>query len=322
MKRVTLVVLLLVLAAGLASAVPATARAQEAEPQVSVSASFDPPAATIGDRVVLRVRVQHSPDLVVSVERPNIRGGEVIGDAQPLTEPQPDGSVVTSYEFRYQLFALGEVEPGEIRVRWLQEDGTSGVVGRPGPVLTMVSVRAPGDEALRPLKPQLTVAGAPPAWLVPAGIAAAVVLGVAALAAVVVWWRRRRVAPPLEVAPVTAEERARERLDTLRGHRLDSEEAFQSYYGTIALAVRGYLAERFGFNATALTTTELERWMTSHGVDRWQARLVGGLLDRCDRAVYARQYPEPASADHDLTVAYEIVELSRPSAGEEERAAS
>jgi hypothetical protein len=54
--------------------------------------------------------------------------------------------------------------------------------------------------------------------------------------------------------------------------------------------------------------------MTSHGVDRWQARLVSGLLERCDLAVYARQYPDPASADHDLTVAFEIVELSRPQA--------
>lgn len=70
--------------------------------------------------------------------------------------------------------------------------------------------------------------------------------------------------------------------------------------------------------------------MTSHGVDRWQARLVSGLLDRCDRAVYARQYPDPASADHDLTVAFEIVELSRPridgdavdGATEDERVAS
>ena len=40
--------------------------------------------------------------------------------------------------------------------------------------------------------------------------------------------------------------------------------------------------------------------------------LVAGLLERCDDAVYAHRYPDFASADHDLTVAYEIVELSRP----------
>ena len=51
--------------------------------------------------------------------------------------------------------------------------------------------------------------------------------------------------------------------------------------------------------------------MVALGVERWQARLVSGLLDRCDGAVYARRRPDPSSADHDLTVAYEIVELSR-----------
>ncbi len=86
---------------------------------------------------------------------------------------------------------------------------------------------------------------------------------------------------------------------------------YDTYYGTISIVIRGYLQERFGFPATALTTRELERRMTAEGVERWQARLVGGLLDRCDRAVYARRRPDPASADHDLTVAFEIIELSR-----------
>ena len=76
------------------------------------------------------------------------------------------------------------------------------------------------------------------------------------------------------------------------------------FAGLIALAVEGIVMY--------WVMAVLERRMTGHGVDRWQARLVAGLLDRCDAAVYARRYPEPASADHDLTLAYEIVELGRP----------
>ena len=76
--------------------------------------------------------------------------------------------------------------------------------------------------------------------------------------------------------------------------------------------VRTYLAARFWFNATALTTRELRERFDAAGIGRWQARLADGLLERCDAAVYARARPDPASADHDLTVAYEIVELSRP----------
>ncbi|MDO9443732.1 MAG: hypothetical protein Q7K37_00300, partial [Dehalococcoidia bacterium] len=164
--------------------------------------------------------------------------------------------------------------------------------------------------------PQASVPGAPPVWLRPALIAATV-LAVASALGGLAWWALRSRRRPTAVA-VTAhgpEERARAQLDEVRGLALDDGEAFQRYYGTISLAVRGYLGERFAFNAAALTTAELERRMTGHGIDRWQARLVAGLLDRCDAAVYARRYPEPVSADHDLTLAYEIVELGRPEEG-------
>ena len=107
---------------------------------------------------------------------------------------------------------------------------------------------------------------------------------------------------------------ARDALDTLGAEAGPARLDYPAYYGGLAVTVRTYLAARFGFNAHALSTRELERRMVSHGVDRWQARLVAGLLERCDDAVYAHRYPDFASADHDLTVAYEIVELSRPQA--------
>jgi hypothetical protein len=114
------------------------------------------------------------------------------------------------------------------------------------------------------------------------------------------------------LAPATAEDRARRRLDAIGRAGLVGQGEMEVYYGELSIAVRDYLEERFGFRATALTTRELERRARSAGIDRWQARLVGGLLQRCDAAVYAGVWPDPASADHDLTLAYEIVELSRP----------
>lgn len=314
MRRAPRMLLLAIVATALAWGwgVSSEARAQVPEPTFDVSSSFDPPAATIGDRVTLTVRVRHTSDVVVTVERPAIEGAEVLGDAQPVTEVGADGSVVTTYAFRYQVFTLGEITPGLLRVHWLLDDGTTALTTRAGTVMTVIPVRAPGDLDLRPLKPQVGVPGAPPGWIQPAAIGGTLLLlGALVFTGLAMW--RRRPRDTYEVGPVAVPEgTARGRLDALRHVRLDSEEAFQHYYGEIALVVRGYLSERFAFNATALTTSELERRMTGHGVDRWQARLVGGLLDRCDRAVYARQYPEPASADHDLTVAYEIIELSRP----------
>jgi hypothetical protein len=51
--------------------------------------------------------------------------------------------------------------------------------------------------------------------------------------------------------------------------------------------------------------------MVESGIERWQARLVGELLKRCDLAIYAHTYPDPESANFDLTLAYEIIEFAR-----------
>jgi hypothetical protein len=294
----------------LAFALIATARAQEAPADVRVT--VNPPAATIGDLVRIRVIAEHDADVIVTAIPPEVPGADQLASAQPVTETLPNGREQTTTEFVIQPFTLAPVDPGTITVEWLREDSTSGAVEVDVPTIEVVAVRALNDTELRPLKPQVDVPGAPPAWVRPAAIAAVAVASLASMVvvALLAWrrWRRR----PLPAEPeYTAEDRAREALNRLTGHRLVTEEDFQFYYGALALIIRRYLEERFEFNATALTTTQLHERMTGSGVDRWQARLVGGLLGRSDAAIYARRYPDPDSADHDLTMAYEIVELSR-----------
>jgi len=293
-------------------AVATTPGAAQEAPAITVTSSFLPSAATVGERVALEVRVAHPADVLVSMPRPVFPSTDFVSEQLPREEPQADGSLVTVFEWTFQPFTLRTLDSGPVPVRWLRADGSRGVVEGAPVALPITSTRALDDETLRPLKPQASVPGAPPAWQRPALIAAAALALAGALGGLAWWARGRRRPAAVAVVEHGPEERARAQLDEVRGLALEDGEAFQRYYGTISLAVRGYLGERFAFNAAALTTAELERRMTGHGVDRWQARLVAGLLDRCDAAVYARRYPEPASADHDLTLAYEIVELGRP----------
>jgi hypothetical protein len=58
-----------------------------------------------------------------------------------------------------------------------------------------------------------------------------------------------------------------------------------------------------------MTAPELEARMVQLGLNRWQARLVGGLLAECDEVVYARYTPALPRADATLTMAYEIAEM-------------
>ena len=81
-----------------------------------------------------------------------------------------------------------------------------------------------------------------------------------------------------------------------------------SAYRKLASAVRGVLSDRYGFAAFALTTGELQGRMEARGIDRWQARLVGGLLQNCDAVVYAGYLPAGERRQADLTMAREIIE--------------
>ncbi len=79
-------------------------------------------------------------------------------------------------------------------------------------------------------------------------------------------------------------------------------------YRALATVVRHLLSNRYGFPAFALTTAELQRRMEAEGVDRWQSRLVGGLLQECDAVVYSGYRPAQERRQADLNMAREIVE--------------
>ena len=306
--------LLIVLIAAVAAA-PGRALAQAA-PSLEVIAVFDPPSATIGDRVTYTVHVTHPAEVVLKATAPKIEHVDLVTTIPPATVVSQTGPHVTTFAYTLQPFLLGTVDTGTMRLAWLRNDGTTGNLDVPGATLIVSAVRAADDLTPRPLKPQVSILGAPPAWLRPS-IAAGAVLAIIVAVVIVTRIVRGRRTPAIDDAPpppmdMTPEGIARRALDAIAVHGRPDSLDYQSYYGGLALTVRTYLAARFGFNAHALTTRELERRMVSNGVDRWQARLVAGLLERCDNAVYARRYPELASADHDLTVAYEIVELSRP----------
>ena len=295
------------------------AAAQEGPPSVDVTATLEPRAATLGDRVELTITVRHGTELQIAVSEPRQVSNVDLVATSPEEVVFDDrntgvaGRATTTVTFTLAAFNVGDLRPGDVEVSWLRADGATGTETVRPPILRIQAVRAADDAELRPLKPQASVGGAPLWWQrseLAWGLG-----GLALAAAGAAWWLRRSPAPVL--APVltpraSLEDRARARLDALQGLTLSDREAYRKFYGELSIAIRSYLEARFGFKATAFTTRELGGRFEHAGIGRWQARLVSGLLERCDAAVYARAQPDPASADHDLTVAYEIIELSRP----------
>ena len=175
----------------------------------------------------------------------------------------------------------------------------------PAVTLLVPSSLAPGDKLeLSPLAPTRSVDGAESPFLRPL-IALGVITIIAVLAAGVAFAAigvRRRRRRPATSAPVPLEPAGLGGVE----HLLATDPV--AAYRTLGTAVRTVVGDRYGFRAPALTTRELQRRMEAAGVERWQARLVGGLLEECDAVVYAGYRPAPDRRAADLTMAREIVE--------------
>ena len=296
-------------------------RAQEAP--IDVRVDLEPQRATLGDRVRMTVSVVHTDAVLITAESPEPREGLTLVETVPVvTIVLDDGRLRSEFGFTFAAFELGTMQPGPTRVLWLHEDGRSGATEVVAPPFEVVSAVIGDASALRPLKPQAEYGEPPAAWLRPA-IAGGSVAAVLLVAALAVWLRRRRRPEPV-LAPVVVatgpEADARRALEELASSGLLQDRDFGTFYGTIAVVMRRYLEARFVFPATALTTSELDARMDDQGIERWQSRLAEGLLNRCDAAVYAGYMPDPVAADHDLTVAFEIIELAREQPTAEEPA--
>ncbi|HLF79237.1 MAG TPA: hypothetical protein VJB57_17285 [Dehalococcoidia bacterium] len=272
---------------------------------------------TVGDhfRYVIKVEVDRGTDIFLAA------GGlpdplELTKTPSARTRSVGGGRVEITLTIEVAAFEPGDLSIPPLTLRYRNAGGGSGDLETPPSRVGITSVLPlDGEVTPRDLKPQAEI-GTPPAIWVLVAIAAALVALVVVVSLII--WRRRvlqrqpiAAEPELEVIPLSPEDRARAALDSA-AREFAAARDFTAYYAAIGVTAREYLTERYGFAAFALTTSELQSEMQRRGLDRWQARLVAGLLTQCDSAVYAGYRPAHERADADLTAAYEIVEMSRP----------
>jgi hypothetical protein len=310
-------VVLLTLA--LAGVQPRLVRAQQ---PATLDVAADRTRVTVGDRIgvnlVLRLPASAQPDFS-GVERQ-------FGDLDPLAiglpEEQPAADGMKEVRVRYEVAAFrpGPVQLPALTVPFSGPDGEGAATSAPI-AITVDSVIPPGTDPtdVRGLKPQIDLpyrAGMSTRQklLLVGSIAVAVgVLGAGAW----LWWQRRRPRPvPVAAVAVAspAEAAARAELDRIAALNLLDSGDLKTFHALIATCIRRYLSDRYGFAAFAMTTSELARRMEREGVDRWPARLVAGLLGECDAVNYAQYLPARIRAENNLSIAYEIVDITHEGA--------
>lgn len=283
-----------------------------ADPAVEDQRIEAPDRMTVGDRLRVVIKLNAEPGTTVTLA-PGSLADPFVLTKQPATSVNGRELTLT---LDMAVFATGDLQLPSLRLAFKERNGNTGeVVTRPTSLRVESVLPADlTDVQLRPLKPQAEIPE-PGAFeaLLPAGVA----LGLLAVALIALLVLRKR-SRPREQAVESEEEDYEAAEDRARGILDKAAAAFErdgdyvTYYTTLANTLRGYLTARFGFPAFALTTTEMQDQMVRRGMDRWQARIVGGLLNQCDAVVYARYRPAAERADADLTAAYEIVEMSRP----------
>ena len=271
------------------------------------SVSSPPVSVAIGQQFPFLVSIETAAGAEVEINTESESWGsvEVVRIDALDTETLPSGLVRHTFTLTLAAFAPGElafspeafvIAQGIFTVRQMQP--VSLVVQSPLP---------PGSPLeLSPISSPGAVDGAESPLLLP-GIAAggfAALLFVAFFLSLLVrWWQRR----PREVpAPLTFPE-VGPALAGIEGQLADDP---VTAYRVMATSVRASLADQYGFPARALTTHELQLRMEAEGVDRWQSRLVRGLLDECDQVIYAGYRPAMERRTADLDIARELLEGS------------
>jgi hypothetical protein len=307
------VALVCVLAAYLALAAPASADS----PVVTEFKLTPPDHLTVGDRIPVSITVEADRGTRLQIAPGGVPDGLAVAESPRFsTTTLASGRVRTRIDFAVAAFVVGDYPVPPLKLRYQDIGGNVGELQTPAARLTIEStLPSSGPLQARDLKPQAEIgaAAAPPYEIV----AVAGGLLALALALLLIAWRRTRRRPVTAVEPPAPEEElgpedaARRALDGAAA-RLATEGDLAGCYASLSATVREYLTRRFGFPAFALTTAELQAQMVFRGIDRWQARLAGGLLEQCDAVVFAHYLPAAERAQADLTAAYEIIEMSRP----------
>ena len=284
------------------------------EGPVTVQITLTQTSLKVGDQIGLRLTVTHPSDIHVEFPILYDKLGqlEVLGARQLDSLRNTDGAQVSAMEYTITGFVPGRYQIPPLSVTYVDPQGEQHTITAADELpLEIVSLLAAlPDAQLRDIKPPVVIPQAPIAY---DRTLALVALCVGSLGLVVLAYRSwpRGLRPALIPAAALAPEMAaRQELERIARLDLLARRDYTTYYGLISSCIRRYLDARFDLHALGSTTEELRRTMESLRLDRWQARVIRGLLEECDAAKWARYEPVHARAERALTIAFEIVDLT------------
>ncbi|MBM7114241.1 DUF4381 family protein [Archangium primigenium] len=294
------------------AAAPASATLPEAMP-ADVRARVEPERVLLGEPFVYELAITHPAQQRYELELPADLGDfEVI--SQERTPPESGKEpAVTTFRLRMSAFKLGTVTLPEVPFAVSTPEGPHRYVA-PGRTLEVGST-LPDDaqtkgEDLRDIQPPTEVAirSLTLVWVLLGAIAAAL-LGVVAWRAFQKYRERKlaAVAPPLPL-----DVRTRRALDALKTEDLPARGQVKDFYFRLSEILRGYLGERYGFDALECTSSELmTRLRGLHAPGLPEDGLMR-FISESDMVKYARADASADSCQDALTFGYALLDKTWP----------
>jgi len=291
---------------------PASAKLPEAEPS-GVQARVQPERVLVGEPFVYEMVLTHPARQRYEMELPPDLGDfELLSQERTPPEAGKDPAV-TTFRLRMSAFKLGTVTLPEVPFAVTTPEGPQRYVA-PGRTLEVGST-LPEDaqtkgEDLRDIQPpaEVAVRSLTLVW-------AALGVLAAALLAVVAWryfqkYRARvraAVAPPLPL-----DVRTRRALDSLKGEDLPAQGRVKDFYFRLSEILRGYLGERYGFDALECTSTELMARLRGLRALGLPEEGLMRFISESDMVKYARADSSADSCRDSLSFGYSLLDKTWP----------
>lgn len=287
------------------------APALAAEGRIRLETTVDPSTATVGDRLVLSVRVVAEGD--VQISSPAVGGSLGIFEVAAAESDASEDASSRVRVFRYTLvpFEVGVATIPALSVPYRIGRGPSKSQSTPEILVTVRSVLPPEAKDIRGLKGRLPQV--PNEWFW-GPLAAAGVLG--ALFYFLLIRRRLGAVLPPAPPPRPAHVLALEALERLEKNIVGPA---KPYYSRLTEIWRAYLEARFGLPALERTTGEIAQSLKNLPVTAEQKRRIRELLDVSDLAKFAKTEPENEERLTHLDLVRSFVESTVPAPAEGKR---
>jgi hypothetical protein len=305
-----LALLLAAAASAAAPAGPAAAAAPAVQPR-DLRQGTDPSQVLLGEPFSYELVVTHDPAQRWELVLPKELGAfEVLEQQRQRADAaEGAGASVTTFRLRLAAYELGKLPLPRVGFEVMEGGRPGRFTPEPGSIQVASTL---GDDAqakgaqLEDLKPPTEVVV--PSWRLVWGLLGALALGLAAWA-LLRYLRRRRAALPPPAPPLPLQVRTHQALQALEAEHLPEQGRGREFYFRLSEILRGYLGERYVFEALECTSSELLQALRPRAPGEalpWPE--LERFVAESDLVKYAKSEPPVPACESALAFAHALVD--------------